>query len=290
MLTTVKRISVDVYGSLSLTGKGHATDIAIIMGLAGNLPDTVAIDSISTFVKNVEQTQRLSLANGQHEGKFPSPRRMNFHTTNLPLHENGMVITAYADEDTLYSKTYYSIGGGFIVDEEHFGQESRSSVKLPYPYKSAADLQQHCKDTGLSLSALVMQNELALRSKEEIQTHFDTVWQVMQQAIERGVNTEGLLPGPLRVPRRAAALRRMLVTSDNTTTDPMAVVDWINMFALAVNEENAAGGRVVTAPTNGACGIIPAVLSYYDKFIRPINENSSTRFFWLPALSAPFIK
>ena len=279
MLASVKRIIVDVYGSLSLTGKGHATDIAIIMGLAGNLPDTVAIDSISTFVKNVEQTQRLSLANGQHEVDFPAQGGINFHTTNLPLHENGMVITAFADKQQLYSKTYYSIGGGFIVDEEHFGQACESPIKLPYPYKSATDLQRHCKNTGLSLSALVMQNELVLHSKEEIQTHFDTVWKVMQQAIERGVNTEGLLPGPLRVPRRAAALRRMLVTSDNMTTDPMAVVDWINMFALAVNEENAAGGRVVTAPTNGACGIIPAVLSYYDKFIRPINKNSYTRFF-----------
>ncbi|EEG83925.1 L-serine ammonia-lyase [Proteus penneri ATCC 35198] len=124
-----------------------------------------------------------------------------------------------------------------------------------------------------------MQNELALRSKEEISAHLAAVWEVMKSGIERGVNTEGLLPGPLRVPRRASALRRMLVTEDKTTTDPMTVVDWINMFALAVNEENAAGGRVVTAPTNGACGIIPAVLSYYDKFIRPVNENSYTRFF-----------
>lgn len=279
ILTLVKRIRVDIYGALSLTGKGHATDIAIIMGLAGNLPDTVPIDSISTFIKNVEQTQCLSLANGQHEVCFPKQGGINFHITNLPLHENGMVITAFSNEDKLYSKTYYSIGGGFIVDEEHFGQKNVSTVKMPYPYKSAADLQRHCKDTGFSLSALVMQNELALHNKEEIQIHFDAVLHVMQQSIKRGINTEGLLPGPLRVPRRAAALRRMLVTSDNTTTDPMAVLDWINMFALAVNEENAAGGRVVTAPTNGACGIIPAVLFYYDKFIRHINENSYTRFF-----------
>ncbi|SPZ21344.1 L-serine dehydratase 2 [Providencia rettgeri] len=124
-----------------------------------------------------------------------------------------------------------------------------------------------------------MQNELALRSKEEIQQYLSSVWDVMKSGIERGVTTEGLLPGPLRVPRRAAALRRQLVTTDNTNMDPMAVIDWINMYALAVNEENAAGGRVVTAPTNGACGIIPAVLAYYDKFIRPVNENSYTRYF-----------
>lgn len=279
LLSSVSRIIVDVYGSLSLTGKGHATDIAIIMGLAGNLPDTVDIDAIAPFMQQVAQTERLLLANGAQEVDFPANGGMNFHKTNLPLHENGMTITAFNGEEYLLKKTYYSIGGGFIVDEAHFGQPEENQVKVPYPYQYAADLQRHCKETGLSLSALVLQNELALRSKEEIMAHFAAVWDVMKSGIERGINTEGLLPGPLRVPRRAAALRRMLVTTDNTTTDPMTVVDWINMFALAVNEENAAGGRVVTAPTNGACGIIPAVLSYYDKFIRPVNENSYSRFF-----------
>lgn len=279
LLSSVSRIAVDVYGSLSLTGKGHATDTAIIMGLAGNLPDTVDIDSIAPFIKHVETTGRLILANGAKEVDFPVNGGMNFHQSNLPLHENGMSITAFNGDLVLLKKTYYSIGGGFIVDEEHFGQPEENAVQVPYPYQYAADLRRHCKETGLSLSALVMQNELALRSKEEILAHFSAVWDVMKSGIERGVNTEGLLPGPLRVPRRASALRRMLVTEDKTTTDPMTVVDWINMFALAVNEENAAGGRVVTAPTNGACGIIPAVLSYYDKFIRPVNENSYSRFF-----------
>ncbi|QIC16803.1 L-serine ammonia-lyase [Providencia vermicola] len=278
-LTSTTRIVVDVYGSLSLTGKGHATDIAIIMGLAGNLPDTVDIDSIPNFIRHVEQSGKLLLAQGQHEVDFPVEGGMNFHSTNLPLHENGMTITAFNADDVVYKKTYYSIGGGFIVDEEHFGQSDEQSVQVPYPYQYAADLQKHCKETGLSLSALVMQNELALHSKEEIHEYLSAVWDVMKASIERGVTTEGLLPGPLRVPRRAAALRRQLVTSDNTNIDPMAVIDWINMFALAVNEENAAGGRVVTAPTNGACGIIPAVLAYYDKFIRPVNENSYTRYF-----------
>ncbi|MER5098962.1 L-serine ammonia-lyase [Providencia stuartii] len=278
-LTSTTRIVVDVYGSLSLTGKGHATDIAIIMGLAGNLPDTVDIDSIPNFIRHVEQSGKLLLAQGQHEVDFPVEGGMNFHSTNLPLHENGMTITAFNADDVVYKKTYYSIGGGFIVDEEHFGQSDEQSVQVPYPYQYAADLQKHCKETGLSLSALVMQNELALHSKEEIHEYLSAVWDVMKAGIERGVTTEGLLPGPLRVPRRAAALRRQLVTSDNTNIDPMAVIDWINMFALAVNEENAAGGRVVTAPTNGACGIIPAVLAYYDKFIPPVNENSYTRYF-----------
>ncbi|AGH74263.1 L-serine ammonia-lyase [Edwardsiella piscicida] len=279
LLNDVTRVVVDVYGSLSLTGKGHHTDLAIIMGLAGNLPDSVDIDSIPGFIKDVETRDRLLMANGQHEVAFPLETSMNFHEDNLSLHENGMRITALAGDKVLYSKTYYSIGGGFIVDEEHFGQQSSQQAAVPYPYNSAADLQRHCKESGLSLSGLVMQNELALHSKDEIAAHFSRVWDVMRTGIERGINTEGVLPGPLRVPRRASALRRMLVTNDKTSVDPMAVVDWINMFAFAVNEENAAGGRVVTAPTNGACGIIPAVLAYYDKFIREVNANSYTRYF-----------
>ncbi|OWF76130.1 L-serine ammonia-lyase [Yersinia alsatica] len=278
-LPAVTRITVDVYGSLSLTGKGHHTDIAIIMGLAGNLPDTVDIDAIQGFIRDVESRERLLLANGSHEVDFPAVGGMNFHETNLPLHENGMSISAHAGDDCIYSKTYYSIGGGFIVDETQFGQQDSHAVTVPYPFNSARDLQKHCKDTGLSLSGLVMQNELALHSKAEISAHFAAIWEVMQAGIERGINTEGLLPGPMKVPRRAAALRRMLVTTDKHNADPMMVVDWINMYALAVNEENAAGGRVVTAPTNGACGIIPAVLAYYDKFIRPVNENSYSRYF-----------
>ncbi|CNH42829.1 L-serine dehydratase 2 [Yersinia frederiksenii] len=278
-LPAVTRITVDVYGSLSLTGKGHHTDIAIIMGLAGNLPDTVDIDAIQGFIRDVESRERLLLANGSHEVDFPAVGGMNFHETNLPLHENGMSISAHAGDDCIFSKTYYSIGGGFIVDETQFGQQDSHAVTVPYPFNSARDLQKHCKDTGLSLSGLVMQNELALHSKAEISAHFAAIWEVMQAGIERGINTEGLLPGPMKVPRRAAALRRMLVTTDKHNADPMMVVDWINMYALAVNEENAAGGRVVTAPTNGACGIIPAVLAYYDKFIRPVNENSYSRYF-----------
>ena len=264
ILAETTRVVVDVYGSLSLTGKGHHTDIAIIMGLAGNLPDSVDIDAIPAFIADVSARGRLPLANGQHEVDFPLEQSMNFHADNLSLHENGMRISALAGDTLLYSQTYYSIGGGFIVDEAHFGQTSDSPVAVPYPYKNAADLQRHCQQTGLSLSGLMMENELALHSKAALEQHFASVWAVMRGGIERGITTEGALPGKLRVPRRAAALRRMLVSSDKTTTDPMAVVDWINMFALAVNEENAAGGR--------------AVLAYYDKFIREVNANSLARY------------
>ncbi len=258
LMPSITRVAVDVYGSLSLTGKGHHTDIAIILGLAGNMPDTVDIDSIPGFIRDVEQRQRLMLANGLHEVDFPRDGGMVFRSDNLPLHENGMQIHAFAGDKEVYSKTYYSIGGGFIVDEENFGKDAEQELQMPYPFNSAREMLDHCRETGLSLSGMVMQNELALHSKQEIETYFGNVWQTMRACIDRGLNTEGVLPGPLRVPRRASALRRMLVASDKLSNDPMNVIDWVNMFALAVNEENAAGGRVVTAPTNGACGIVPA--------------------------------
>lgn len=279
LMPSVTRVAVDVYGSLSLTGKGHHTDIAIIMGLAGNMPDTVDIDSIPAFIRDVELRQKLMLANGVHEVDFPREGGMVFRSDNLPLHENGMQIHAFAGDEKILSKTYYSIGGGFIVDEEHFGKAAVNAVSVPYPFNSAAEILANCEQTGMSVSGMVMQNELAMHSKEEIDAYFTAIWQTMRACIDRGLNTEGVLPGPLRVPRRAAALRRLLVSSDKLSHDPMNVIDWVNMFALAVNEENAAGGRVVTAPTNGACGIVPAVLAYYDHFIEPVTPEIFIRYF-----------
>ncbi|ATM95448.1 L-serine dehydratase [Yersinia frederiksenii] len=279
LMPSVTRVAVDVYGSLSLTGKGHHTDIAIIMGLAGNMPDTVDIDSIPAFIRDVELRQKLMLANGLHEVDFPREGGMVFRSDNLPLHENGMQIHAFAGDEKVLSKTYYSIGGGFIVDEEHFGKAAVNAVSVPYPFNSAAEILANCEQTGMSISGMVMQNELAMHSKEEIESYFTAIWQTMRACIDRGLNTEGVLPGPLRVPRRASALRRLLVSSDKLSSDPMNVIDWVNMFALAVNEENAAGGRVVTAPTNGACGIVPAVLAYYDHFIEPVTPEIFIRYF-----------
>jgi len=278
-LQEVTRIAVDVYGSLSLTGKGHHTDIAIIMGLAGESPDTVDIDAIPAFIKDVAQRERLLLAKGAHEVDFPREGGMVFRSENLSLHENGLRLLAFAGDLLILSKTYYSVGGGFIVDEEHFGQSALDEVSVPWPFHSAKDLLAHCRETGLSLSGLVMKNELALHSRDEIHAYFANIWQTMQACIDRGLNTEGVLPGPLRVPRRAASLRRLLISSSKHSNDPMIVIDWINMFALAVNEENAAGGRVVTAPTNGACGIVPAVLAYYDHFIEPVTPDIFLRYF-----------
>ncbi|ADO46863.1 L-serine ammonia-lyase [[Enterobacter] lignolyticus] len=277
-LPATTRISVDLYGSLSLTGKGHATDSAIMMGLAGSSPQDVDIDSMPAFIQEVTRSGRLPVANGAHVVDFPVSDSIVFHPDALPRHENGMRITAWRAQEMLLSKTYYSIGGGFIVEEERFGQRHEVETPVPYGFRSASELLTLCERSGLSVSGLMLQNELALRSREEIDAGFARLWAVMQAGITRGMNTEGVLPGPLNVPRRAVALRRMLVASDSLSSDPMNVIDWINMFALAVSEENAAGGRVVTAPTNGACGIIPAVLAYYDKFRRPVNANSIARY------------
>ncbi|MEH8096094.1 L-serine ammonia-lyase [Gallibacterium anatis] len=272
-LTQVTRLHIDVYGSLSMTGRGHNTDIAIILGLAGYLPDNVDIDHIPLFIDQIKKQKRFPLALAQYEIAFDFYQDMQFHSTFLPLHENGMTISAYHQDECLYSNTYYSIGGGFIVDEAHFNQEQSDEQQVPFPYKSAADLIHHCQENGLAISGIMLRNELALHGKTELEAHLAKVWQTMQECIQHGLHTDGLLPGPLKVPRRAAGLRRLLEANNSLSNDPMKVIDWINMYALAVNEENAAGGRVVTAPTNGACGIVPAVLAYYQKFIAPISDE-----------------
>lgn len=279
ILDKVEKVTVDVYGSLSLTGKGHHTDIAVIMGLAGNTPETVNIDSIPDFIERVEQSEKLPIGIDGHIVDFPKNEGIVFHSTFLDLHENGMQIHAWSGEQKLHSKTYYSIGGGFIVDEENFGKEEQKLHNLPYEFNTADELLSQCEDAGLSISSVVMANMRAMHTEDEIESYFGNIWRTMHECLERGMHNEGVLPGPLRVHRRAAALRNQLLATEKSSTDPMAVIDWVNMFAFAINEENAAGGRVVTAPTNGACGIIPAVLSYYDKFVQSVGPREYTRYF-----------
>lgn len=278
LLDKVDKIHVDVYGSLSMTGKGHNTDIAIIMGLAGYLPHNVDIERIPSFISQVKQTALLPIAENYKQVTFDYTQQFIFHSSFLPRHENGMRITAFCDEEEIYQQTYYSIGGGFIVDEAHFGVEEPQAVQVPYPYQNAADILRHCQENGLAFSTVMFHNEIALHGKEAVEAYLAKVWQTMQECIAHGLKTEGLLPGPLKVPRRASSLHRMLQANSNLSNDPMRIIDWVNMYALAVNEENAAGGRVVTAPTNGACGIVPAILSYYEKFISPITAEIIERY------------
>lgn len=275
----IDRISVDLYGSLSLTGKGHATDTAIIVGLLGNTPQEVNPDEIPVLIQKVAESGYLSIPGRQTGILFPLPESITFHNTALSLHENGMRISAWRDSQGVLIKTYYSIGGGFIVEEESFDQEQGEQQALPYPFRSASELFQLCEKHAMSVSEVMMQNELALRCKADIHEGIAKIWQAMRGCIERGINTEGTLPGPLKVSRRAGPLYRMLTSTSSLSKDPMNVIDWLNLFALAVNEENAAGGRVVTAPTNGACGIVPAVLSYYDKFHQAVDTSIATRYF-----------
>jgi len=269
------RIKVECYGSLALTGKGHCTDHAIILGLAGNLPDTVDPDNSDLIVMAVEKTGRLQLGRTQQTVDFS----LAFIDENLPLHENGMQIHAFVGDNCLLSKTYYSIGGGFIVDGEHFNQSLCSDVPVPHHFLNAQQMIEMCNQTGLSISALVLENELAAREESDVRQHFQRVWEVMKTSMERGIRTEGNLPGPMHIPRRAPALQRRLSSSLSLASDPLNILDWVNMYAMAMAEENAAGGRVVTAPTNGACGVVPAVLAYYNRFVQPLDENSCLRFF-----------
>ncbi|WP_370931526.1 L-serine ammonia-lyase [Bartonella sp. DGB1] len=277
-LTNTTEIYVKLHGSLSLTGKGHASDKAVILGLAGNLPDNVDVENIDNFLTKVNNEKILPLLNNQKTICFSPEKHIEFCNDNLPLHENGLIFYAFCDNKKLLQKTYYSIGGGFITTEEDFNKEQSISFNFPYPFQSASDLTKHCLSENISLSELVMRNELSLRSQEEIELYFQKIWLTMQEAIQRGLSTPGYLPGCLKLPRRANSLLQQLQT-EQKSSDPMQLLDWLNLFAFAVSEENAAGGRIVTSPTNGACGIIPAVLNYYNQFIEPLNTFKLTEFF-----------
>ena len=270
LLDKVTRVQANVYGSLSLTGIGHSTDKAILLGLAGEEPETVDIDGISEFMKNVRSSEKLMLG-GSHEVEFPKDGGFFFHDEYLPMHENGLCLIAFAGEEDILHKTYYSVGGGFIVKQEDFAKRTDAKVDIPFPYASAAEMLELCEKNNMTLPELGLANELALRSEEEVNEHLRKVRDVMYTGIKRGSATDGPLPGSLLVPRRAAALRRRLEQSE--PHDGLNILSWVNMFALAISEENASCGRVVTAPTNGACGVVPAVLAYYDKFVEPVTTE-----------------
>ncbi|MEW9796861.1 L-serine ammonia-lyase [Alteromonas sp. CYL-A6] len=276
----VTEVSVELFGSLGQTGKGHGTGKAVILGLLGEEPETVDVDKIEMMLEEVHTQQKIRL-NGLRDVRFPNKNAIVFHRRKtLPKHANALTLTAWDKDEALKTQTYYSIGGGFIIKDEDFDTTKANAIaqhaKVPFPFKTAAELIDTCKANGLSISSLMLKNESVHRPAHEVKDKLHEIWQVMKSCIQRGIESEGILPGGLKVVRRAPALYRRLQTEHSN--DPMQTMDWVNLFALAVNEENAAGGRVVTAPTNGAAGIIPAVLQYVDKFIRPVDAETASRF------------
>lgn len=274
ILTQVDRVQIDLYGSLSLTGRGHHTDRASILGLLGNKPDSIDIINANNLMATSLKNKVLPIL-GEHPVKFDPDQDLLFHQDNLPLHENGMSITAFdRNGEPLKQETYYSTGGGFIATakELEFGS-SEAPVQLAYPFKNAEDLLSMAESSGMSLGGMILNNELAYHSDEAISARAEKIWQVMSSCVDRGFATEGILEGGLNVTRRAPALRKKLQANAAIENDPLEVMDWINVFAFAVSEENAAGGQVVTSPTNGAAGVIPAVLMYYHSFIKELDTT-----------------
>ena len=282
LLAATREVSVRLYGSLALTGLGHGTDRAVLVGLEGADPETVDPDSIDPTLQRVRTSNRIRLL-GRHEIDFNEKAQLLLlRTERLPGHPNGMRFTATADGKTLREEEYYSIGGGFIVrGGESQAREATERPQPPYPFNSGAELLVLCRENGLELFELVLANERTWASEEQVRAGVLHLWQVMQQCVERGFHQSGVLPGPLKVRRRAPKLYRVLTESG--ASKPLEAMDWVNAFALAVNEENAAGGRVVTAPTNGAAGIVPAVLHFYRRFEPGSSDEGVIRFLLVAA-------
>lgn len=280
-LAAVSRVQVQMFGSLGATGKGHGTDKAVILGLEGESPERVATEAIPARLEALRETRRLQLPGGPKIA-FDPDRDLKFHRTRtLPYHPNGLRFHASdAGGGTLHEGTYYSVGGGFVVNEDAAGADRivEDRTRLPYTFSTAAQLLAHCAEDNLSISQVMLRNELTWRSEAGIRAGLLEIWEVMQACVERGCHTEGLLPGGLKVKRRAARLYLQLTHDTQLQNVPLGTMDWVNLFALAVSEENAAGGRVVTAPTNGAAGIIPAVLHYYWRFSPGCTDDGVVRF------------
>jgi L-serine dehydratase len=281
LLPHTAQVRVELYGSLGATGKGHGSDKAVVLGLEGEEPDSVDIERIEPRLATLRATQQLRLLDAQPI-HFVEKQHVQFKRTSLPYHPNGMRFVALdEDERELCSRVYYSVGGGFVVDEDAAGatrpvDEVRS---VPIPFESGEDLLRQCKRNHMSISQVMWENEKALRPEAEVRQELLAIWKVMQECVRNGMLADGMLPGGMKVRRRAAELYRKLVENpEYNLQDPLNVMDWVNVYAIAVNEENAAGGRVVTAPTNGAAGIIPAVLHYYARFTPGANDEGVVRF------------
>ncbi|MRI34573.1 L-serine ammonia-lyase [Endozoicomonas sp. OPT23] len=277
-LLSVHSIRIDLYGSLALTGKGHCTDTAVLLGLQGEQPELVDPDKVPGIIEQTIQNQKLKLSDS-HTVDFDYDTDFHFHeAVFLAEHPNGIEFTAFDRmKKPLLNQTYFSIGGGFVLHKDEMTvATSQQSKPLPYPFDNAEQLLELGKKHQLTIAEIVLENERQLTASNTITRDLLNIWSVMEQSIERGCIQTGVLPGKLQVQRRAANIFKTL--SHSTSDDQLAVLDWVNLFALAVNEENAAGGRIVTAPTNGAAGVIPAVLAYYDRFVKGSNEKGIETF------------
>ncbi|ADZ90949.1 L-serine ammonia-lyase [Marinomonas mediterranea] len=281
-LANVARVKVELFGSLSATGKGHATDSAIILGLMGERPSTINPEIVDSTVAELKSTNRLKFVD-QRAIEFIWDRDMCFLEEVLPYHPNAMSISAFdINGTTLHSNTYYSIGGGFVIDESHAHEDAYvvPQVAVPYDFSSAKELLALCEEHNMRLSELMMANEKTWRTEAEIRDGLMDIWAAMKECIANGLHKEGVLPGGLNVRRRAMSLHKSLIkaTRPNIISSTLSAMDWVNLYALAVNEENAGGGRMVTAPTNGAAGIIPAVLMYFMEFTDKVGEEDVVDF------------
>jgi L-serine dehydratase len=275
VLPRVSRVRVQLYGSLALTGKGHATDTAVMLGLCGHLPATLDSDIAAAQVAAV-RGGALLLLNGSQPVEFDERRDIEWLRTEiLPRHPNALRLAAYAGDQCLQQAVYYSVGGGFVVRDGDTAEDSAASVA--FPFNNAAELLIIAQQHGLTIAQVMFRNELAVRSEADVLGGLDAIADAMNRCIDRGLRESGILPGGLKVKRRAASLRQLLEDRERSQhADPLIALDWINAWALAVNEENAAGGKVVTAPTNGAAGVVPAVLRYYDRFLNGTRQGRHT--------------
>jgi L-serine dehydratase len=281
-LDRTARVVIDLYGSLALTGRGHGTDRAVLLGLSGETPDRIDPDQVEPKVRRIREQQLLALA-GHHAIAFREDEHLRFRIDKtLGFHSNGMRFTAFDAEGAVLARNvYYSVGGGFVVDEketEHL-DDLAPRLRVPYPFTSAAELLRHGEEAHKRIPEMMRINELALRSPDQVRGGLLERWAVMNDSIERGMRNEGVLPGGLNVRRRAKGLRDALVARRaQGPRSPTEAIDWVSIYAIAVNEENAAGSRVVTAPTNGAAGTIPAVIRYYREFYDEANEEGIVAF------------
>ena len=285
-LTTIKNIEIELYGSLAATGKGHATDTAIYLGLLGHTPSTIDTRLTGEYLAPIFTDKQLNLS-GKHIIDFDSERDMYWYDdTVLPYHPNALTIRALLTDGSKYQQTYYSVGGGFVINEDDANNPDEDHASptidiVPHPFNNAAELLEQCREHGLSISELVLANECHYRNQADILSYLDTIWEVMQDCVTQGCKNSGILPGGLDVKRRAHDLHNQLCAEKDlpiAKTDKLAAMDWVDLYALAVNEENANGGKVVTAPTNGAAGIIPAVLHYYRDFLTDYNQDGVRNF------------